>query len=143
MEVKKYHLIYLISSLYLFCSCSKSHEHIAVWDWHEYKIYDLAYNNTLYIGVCVGWDDKNNPQNIVYEVDAIKEYYETYGADTLLSEFIKSYDNTIEPIEWKLVLTHKTVPWDIITQKYIIYLALRNGYNVCIDDETGYLLYDK
>ena len=144
MEATKFPLIYLISYLCLFGSCAKSNKQTLV-DWHQYQVYDLVYNDTLYAGVCLVLDnpDRNDPKYIVYEVNAIKEYYERYGIDTLLNEFVDWHYNHIDPTDWTLNLTHQTIPWNTTLKKYIIYLALRNNYVVCMDDESGYLRFEK
>ena len=143
MEAKKYPLIYLISLLFIWGSCSKPHEQTSV-SMFQYQLYDLEYNHTLYIGVSyVCGDEKNNPQYIVCEIDDIKELYELYGIDSLLTEFKSWHYHQNNPTQWTLPYTQKTISWNDASERYIIYLALRNNYVVYRDDETGYLCFDK
>ena len=143
MGEKKFHLIYLISVLCLLGACSRNFEQTTDY-FYQYQIYDLVYDHALYVGVCLTIeDDKNHPQNIVYEVDEIKEYYEKYGIEVLINEYCEWYYEQINPTEWTLRLTKRNVLWNVTAERYIIYLALRNNYIVYVDDESGYISFAK
>lgn len=143
MEEKKFPLIFLISMSFLLLSCSTSverrDEHI-----FQYQVYDLEYEQVIYVGVCLTLEkEKNNPQYIVYENAEIKELYEKYGIESLLNEFTAWYYSQTVSSEWIVLSTQKTIPWNVNTKKYIIYLALRNNYVVFLDDESGFISFEK
>ena len=98
----------------------------------------------MYVGVSyVYGENRDNPQYIVYEIEAIKEFYSTYGIDTLLNEYLSWYYHKGDSIEWTIQKTKKTILWNDMVERYIIYLALRENYIVYIDDESGYLCVNK
>lgn len=143
MEEKKFPLIFLISMSFLLLSCStlveRRDEHI-----FQYQVYDLEYEQVIYVGVCLTLEkEKNNPQYIVYENAEIKELYEKYGIESLINEFTAWYYSQTVSSEWIVLSTQKTIPWNVNTKKYIIYLALRNNYVVFLDDESGYISFEK
>lgn len=143
MEEKKFPLIFLISMSFLLLSCStlveRRDEHI-----FQYQVYDLEYEQVIYVGVCLTLEkEKNNPQYIVYENAEIKELYEKYGIESLINEFTAWYYSQTVSSEWIVLSTQTTIPWNVNTKKYIIYLALRNNYVVFLDDESGYISFEK
>ena len=119
--------------------------------WREYQIYDLSYNGRLYVGVCQYCvTETQHPQFIVYEIKAIKDYYSKYGMDSLLDEFAKWYysnsrvDDGEGVFVWTLPQTNGVdVPWSPLAERYLIYLAIRNGYHAIEDCESGYLYFEK
>lgn len=54
-----------------------------------------------------------------------------------------SFMTIINPTEWTLRLTKRNILWNVTAERYIIYLALRNNYIVYVDDESGYISFDK
>ena len=61
----------------------------------------------------------------------------------LINEYCEWYYEQINPTEWTLRLTKRNVLWNVTAERYIIYLALRNNYIVYVDDESGYISFDK
>lgn len=109
----------------------------------QYQICDVVYDNAIYVGVCfINEKDKDQPQYIVYEVNDIKEYYDTYGIETLLNEYNEWCLHSAN-LSGNLRLGQKSIPWNTTTERYVIYLALRNNYVVYIDDESGFLCFKK
>lgn len=111
--------------------------------WYEYSKYDLSCDGVIYVGVsqnCI--ENKQQQEFIVYEVPQIKEYYIQHGIESLLSEFSKWYYSPAkkEDLNW---ISQDLVPWNPNTERYVIYLAIINGYRVTQDCESGYLEFDQ
>jgi len=142
MEAKKFQIIYLISIVWFLGACSTLSKH-AMEYMLQYQICDVVYDNAIYVGVCfINEKDKDQPQYIVYEVNDIKEYYDTYGIETLLNEYNEWCLHSAN-LSGNLRLGQKSIPWNTTTERYVIYLALRNNYVVYIDDESGFLCFKK
>lgn len=142
MGAKKFQIIYLISIVWFWGACSNPSKH-AMEYMLQYQICDVVYDNAIYVGVCfINEKDKDQPQYIVYEVNDIKEYYDTYGIETLLNEYNEWCLHSAN-LSGNLRLGQKSIPWNTTTERYVIYLALRNNYVVYIDDESGFLCFKK
>ena len=143
METKRFQTICLISIVWFWGACSKPSAQATSSHMFQYQICDIAYDNTLYVGVCfINEKDIHQAQYIVSEVNEIKEYYKKYGIETLLNEYNEWYlhpSNSLGTFR----LGGKSIPWNTTTERYLIYLALRNNYVVYIDDESGYLCFEK
>jgi hypothetical protein len=143
METKRFQTICLISIVWFWGACSKPSAQATSSHMFQYQICDIAYDNTLYVGVCfINEKDIHQAQYIVSEVNEIKEYYKKYGIETLLNAYNEWYlhpSNSLGTFR----LGEKCIPWNTTTERYLIYLALRNNYVVYIDDESGYLCFEK
>ena len=133
-------LIYI--SLHSCCTEYKSGQAEIVW--YEYSKYDLSYDGVIYVGVCQNCiENKQQQEFIVYEIPQIKEYYTLHGIEPLLSNFTKWYYSSETKENLYLGMSRDAVSWNPITERYIVYLAIINGYKVTQDCESGYLVFDK
>lgn len=144
MEAKKF-LKSILSSITLCLLACSNLQKSQIEDYYfDYQIYDLYYEGVLYVGVHNPnhkWED--DPQDRIYPIESVKLYYEQYGIDTLLHNFCGWYysqEQLTEQSQWN-IQDAVYVPWSNELQQYIIYLALRNGYRVLHDCESGYLLF--
>lgn len=120
------------------------------WD-NEYKKYDLPYNGIVYVGICMNHNpDSLHPQYILYEYPEITKCYKQCGIDSLLKNYVHWYHSDIvdlnkkDSVFWTLPDTSATeVRWSVLVERYIIYLAIVNGYQAIQDCETGYLHFNK